>query len=181
MALGSAYSVETAQRLAVGCSGTITGVWWYRTSSDSGTITVSIWRNGLLVGSGAGDPAPGPGWRFLALSTALRVGVGENLLVGVHHPNGSYGATVNGLTSRGPRSASGCLTVPASSASNHNGLYLYTAVPAMPGDVSSYADSEYFISPNLVADTVMRVAVSSAAPAPSATPRGPAPVAGVGP
>ena len=115
IAIGSQYAVETAQRVNVTCAGTVTGVWWYRTASDTGTNTVTVWRGGTVVGSGVGNPGA-TGWVRLGLTSPLLVSPGDQLLVGVHHPNGAYGYRLNGFTNRSVNSASGCLVAPASAA-----------------------------------------------------------------
>ncbi len=145
IAIGSQYAVETAQRVNVTCAGTVNAVWWYRTASDTGTNTVTVWRGGTAVGSGAGNPGA-TGWVKLDLTAPLSVSPGDQLLVGVHHPNGAYGYRLNGFTNRSVNSASGCLVAPASAVGAKNGLYKYSPTPAVPD--LSYADSEYFISPD---------------------------------
>ena len=120
----------------------VNGIWWYRTASDTGVNTVTAWRGATVVGQASGDPGT-TGWVHLQFVVPVPVTAGDQLLLGVHHPNGAYGHRVNGFTNR--TVTSGCLSSPAATAGQPNGYYRYTGVPALPN--LSYADSEYFISP----------------------------------
>jgi Domain of unknown function (DUF4082) len=142
--LGAAYPTETAQRFAIGCDGTIPGVWWYRTADDTGSNTVSVWRGTSLAGRGSGDPGT-TGWSYLPLAGPVAVSSGETIVVSVHHPNGAFGTREHGFTARNVGSMTGCFASPAASAAAPNGLYSYLPTPGLA--TLSYLDSEYFVSP----------------------------------
>ena len=143
VAIGSAYAVETAQRINFSCNGQVNGIWWYRTPQDTGTNTVTAWRGTTLVAQSAGNPA-GNGWVYLPFTTPVTVTIGDQLLLGVHHPNGAYGSRLLGFANRSVNA--GCLTAPASTTTAKNGYYAYTATAAFP--ILSYDASEYFVSPD---------------------------------
>ncbi len=145
IAIGSAYAVETAQRVNFSCAGTVSGLWWYRTASDTGTNTVSMWRGGALLAEASGSPAS-TGWVFLQFASPVSVSSGDQVVVGVHHPNGAYAYTLNGFTNRSVVSSSGCMTAPATGSGAPNGLYVYSGAPVLP--TLSYAATEYWISPD---------------------------------
>lgn len=143
--VASGLAATLGVRINVSCAGTIPGVWWYRSTADTGTISVGIWSaSGTLLGSGSGSPAAGPGWRYVALSTPVSVTSGQTVIAGRHSPSGAYGYAYNGFTSRSVVSPSGCLTAPASVAGS-NGVYDLNASLTFPS--SNYLDSEYFVSP----------------------------------
>ena len=143
IAIGAQYAVQTAQRIDFTCSGFVNGIWWYRTAADTGVNTVTAWRGANVVGQAAGDPGT-TGWVYLAFTVPGAVTSGDQLLLGVHHPNGAYGYRTNGFTSRSV--TAGCLTAPAATAAQPNGYYQYSVIPTRPA--LSYADTEYFISPD---------------------------------
>ncbi len=148
IAIGSAYQVETTQRINFTCAGKVNGVWWYRTSSDTGTNTVTAWRGSVVLAQAAANSTTTNGWAYIAFTTPINVTIGDQIMIGVHHPNGAYGTRVNGFTSRSVASASGCIVSPASTASAKNGMYAYSTIPVLP--TLSYADSEYYIGPEFV-------------------------------
>ena len=139
--------VETGARVDFQCSGSIAGVWFYRAATETGVATVSVWRGSQLVGSGTGDPQRS-GWAYLVLASPVVVAAGDHLVVGVHHPSGSYAYGWNGFANRSVSSPSGCMTAPASTALLANGLYDDSAAPVRP--TSSYLDTEYFVTPEFV-------------------------------
>jgi hypothetical protein len=143
IAIGSSWAVETAQLINFTCNGTVNGVWWYRTAQDTGTNTVTAWRGTSVVAQASGTLAT-IGWAYLPFATPLPVAAGDQLLLGVHHPNGAYGYQTGGFTGRSV--SAGCLNAPATSGTLPNGLYTYTQTPTLP--TLSYAASEYFISPD---------------------------------
>jgi hypothetical protein len=152
ISIGSTYAVETAQRVDFTCSGVVHGIWWYRTVADSGTNTVNLWRGPTLAATAKVVVGAVPGsvgsnsWEYLAFASPVPVSAGEQLLASVHHPNGAYGYRLNGFTGRSVTSASGCMRSPASTPSAKNGFYQYSPTPVRP--TLSYADSEYFVSPD---------------------------------
>ncbi len=85
------------------------------------------------------------GWSYIAFPGPIAVSVNDQLLLDVHRPNGSYSYRTQGFTNRSITSQSGCMRSPASTTLVKNGMYSYSPTPAMP--TLSYADSEYFISP----------------------------------
>ena len=147
---GSGSAVTTGVRVNVACSGTLTGVWWYRSASDTGTINVGAWTTaGVSVASGASDPTAGGGWRYVPFTTPLSVTAGSSYIVGLHHPTGVYPYTYGtssgtGFNARTLSSAHGCLVLPADS-SAHQGLYEYGASLAFP--TQTYQASDYWLSP----------------------------------
>ena len=127
------------------CTGTINGLWWYRTTQDTGTNTATIWRNGTIIAETTTNPAT-TGWTLATFTTPINVTTGDKLIVGIHHPNGAYANRVNGFTNRSVVSPTGCMTAPLSQTTAKNGLYAYSQTRTLP--TLSYADTEYFITPN---------------------------------
>jgi hypothetical protein len=148
---GSGSAVTTGVRVNVACTGTLTGVWWYRSSSDTGTINVGAWTPaGVSVASGGADPTAGPGWRYVAFTTPLSVTAGTSLVIGLHHPTGAYPYTSgassgNAFNTRTLSSAHSCLVLPADSVSAHQALYEYGGSLAFP--TQTHEANEYWMSP----------------------------------
>lgn len=143
----SGAAAVAANRINVNCNGTLTGVWWWRAAADTGTITVALWNTGgTLLASGSGDPAAGPGWRYLPFTTPAVISPGTTVVAGVLHPTGTYAYAHNGFTGRSVTSPTGCLSSPASVTGQLNGTYTYSSTLAFP--TSSYLASEYFLSPS---------------------------------
>jgi len=148
---GSGSAVTTGVRVNVACTGALTGVWWYRSSSDTGTINVGAWTPaGVSVASGGADPTAGPGWRYVAFTTPLSVTAGTSLVIGLHHPTGAYPYTSgassgNAFNTRTLSSAHSCLVLPADSVSAHQALYEYGGSLAFP--TQTHEANEYWMSP----------------------------------
>jgi hypothetical protein len=167
LALGPGYPVVTGQRINISCSGTIPGIWWYRTAADTGTLTASLWTTGgSLLATAAGDPAAGPGYRFIAFSSPVSVSAGTTVIASIWHPNGAYGydnteaGAGHGFDGRSVTSPSTCLTSPATSAPAPNGVYAWTSSTATFPSLT-YASSEYFVSPGFLAGAVSTTTTST--------------------
>jgi Domain of unknown function (DUF4082) len=143
-------AIVTAQRVNVTCAGSIRGISWFRTAAESGTATAVVWRNGQEVAR-TNSASPTAGWQSLDFVIPVSVAAGDQLIVGVHHPNGAHARTAGALASGGVRSPSGCLTIPPSNSSAKNGLLTLAASPVLP--TSAAADAEYFIAPNFERST----------------------------
>ena len=144
-------AVQTAQRISFAVAGQVNGVWWYRTTKDTGTNTVLCWRGPTVLARASGDPGMS-GWVYLAFTTPVPVTKGEELLVGVHHPSGSTAVRDNGFAVNGL--AVGNLSSPRDRAIDTpkgpgNGLYDYSPTPVLP--TNAYLSSEYFITPDFTA------------------------------
>jgi len=81
-------------------SGLITGIRFYKSSTDTGVHTGSLWTTaGALLGSVTFTNETASGWQQASLATPVAVTANTTYVVSYHTAAGHYALTSNGLAS----------------------------------------------------------------------------------
>ncbi len=135
----SAIEVGTKFRSAV--SGYITGLKFYKGSSNTGTHTGQLYAvDGTLLASDVFTGETASGWQTLQFTTPVAITAGTTYVAAYHSPSGYYAYTANYF---GSAVSSPPLTALADGTDGSNGLFIYSAEPAFPN--ASYQMSNYWV------------------------------------
>jgi methionine-rich copper-binding protein CopC len=155
-------AVEVGVKFRASTSGYITGLRFYKGSSNTGTHTGSIWNTGnTRLGSVVFTGETASGWQTATLPNPVPVTANTTYVASYHTTSGFYSATSNGLASAVTR---GPLTALASAANGGNGVYRYGA-GAYPNE--SYQATNYWVDVvfNTTAADTVAPALTGRAPA----------------
>jgi hypothetical protein len=156
---GDGSTLELGMRFVPRSNGFITGVRFYKASTNTGTHTGTLWSSGgAVLASGTFTGESASGWQTLSFAAPVAVTAGTTYVVSYHAPNGHYSASASFFTTD---FASGAITVPGS----QNGVYVYGAT-AFP--TNTYSATNYWVDP-LYTATTPAPAVASTSPASGAT------------
>ncbi|MDW5315842.1 DUF4082 domain-containing protein, partial [Rhizobium sp. PL01] len=121
-------SLNDGQQLEVGLkfqsnvAGSITGIKFYRSASDTGQNVVDLWNTaGTKLGTATFTNTTASGWQTVNFATAVAIAANTNY-VASYHTTGAYVATNNFFTSN---VTSGPLTAQSSALAGGNGVYRY--------------------------------------------------------
>ncbi len=138
---GDGGAVELGVRFSSSAAGKIAGVRFHKASANTGTHVGSLWtESGTLLAQATFAGEDASGWQTVLFSTPVPIAADTTYIAGYHAPNGHYS-----LTSRvfdGTAFSNPPLTALADGSAG-NGLYRYTATPAVP--TSSYNAANYFV------------------------------------
>ncbi|WP_426124528.1 DUF4082 domain-containing protein [Pararhizobium sp. PWRC1-1] len=128
-AVNDPNSVELGMKFIASAGGTVTGVRFYKGTTNTGTHTGSIWSStGARLATATFTNETASGWQSVTFSQPVTITAGTTY-VASYHTNGNYAMTANYFaTSR----TNGPLTAPASSTSGGNGVYAYGAASVFP-------------------------------------------------
>ena len=133
-------SSEVGLRFKADVNGFITGVRFYKGTSNTGTHTGSLWSNtGTLLARVTFSGESSSGWQQANFSTPVAVTAGTLYVVSYHANNGQYSQTANYFSSGGAMD-NGPLHAPTGS----NGLLVHSSSPSFPSTTSSSA-ANYFV------------------------------------
>jgi hypothetical protein len=122
-------------------AGFITGVRFYKGSRNTGTHLANLWSaNGTSLARATFTNETSSGWQTVSFSAPVSVSANTTYVASYYAPNGEYAADVNFFSGRSV--TNGPLSVPADSASQHEGLYHYGG-SAFP--TSSWNSSNYWV------------------------------------
>lgn len=142
---GDASSVEIGVKFTASASGTITGLRFYKGSSNTGTHVAHLWTStGTLLASAAFTGETASGWQQVNFSTPVTLTAGTTY-VASYHTNGNYSASQNYFTTS---LTNGQLTAPAAG----NGLYSYGSGAVFP--TNTYKSTNYWV--DVVFDSTSR-------------------------
>jgi hypothetical protein len=145
--LGMAFTTDT--------TGYITGVRFYKASTNTGTHVGSLWStSGTLLAQATFTNETASGWQQVSFASPVAVTGGTTYVVSYFDPNGHYSVTAGGLTNQ--ITAPPLYALASANAPKGNGLYLYGGATAFP--TSTYQGSNYFV------DAVFSTAAVPAAP-----------------
>lgn len=153
---GDNSPVELGLRFVPSAPAYITGVRFYKASTNTGTHTGTLWSNtGTVLAGGTFSGESASGWQTLTFTDPVTVTAGTTYVVSYHAPNGHYSAESSFFDAD---YTSGAITAPAT----QNGVYAYGATTAFP--TSTYQAKNYWVDP----------LYSATAPAPTVVSRNPA-------
>lgn len=121
---------EVGLRFQATRDGLVTGIRYYKASTNTGTHTGSLWAlDGTLLTRGTFAAETASGWQQATFPEPVAVLAGVTFVVSVHCPAGRYSYTNSGLTLNVP---SGYLIALA-----NGGVSRLTSSPAFPSTVST--------------------------------------------
>ena len=128
--------VELGMRFQSSAAGTVSGVKFYKGTSDTGTHEGRLWTStGTLLGTVAFSNESASGWQTAYFSNPVTINPNETYVVS-YHSNGHYAATSNGF-------ASAVTNGPLTASAGNNGVYAYGSTSLFP--TSSYNATNYFV------------------------------------
>jgi hypothetical protein len=133
-------SVELGMKFIASAGGTVTGVRFYKGTTNTGTHTGSIWSStGTRLATATFTNETASGWQSVTFAQPVTITAGTTY-VASYHTNGNYAITTNYFaTSR----TNGPLTAPASSTSGGNGVYAYGTASVFP--TGTFNSSNYWV------------------------------------
>ena len=121
-------------------AGTITGIRFYKATTNTGTHVGSLWTStGTLLASATFTSETASGWQQVNFATPVTINANTTYVAGYLAPKGHYSATPNGLSpavTNAPLSA-------LSNATSPNGVYAYSATSTFP--TSSFKATNYYV------------------------------------
>jgi len=133
---GAGPGVELGVKFRSDLSGTITGLRFYKSSSNTGTHVGNLWSsNGTLLASATFSNESGSGWQQVNFATPVAVAA-NTVYVASYHTNVSHFSM-----NAGAFGSAGVDNLPlhalANGVSGGNGVYAYSAASAFPANGSS--------------------------------------------
>ena len=136
LASSDASRVNLGVQFVASASGTITGMRYYKSASDTGTHVGSLWNStGTLLASATFANETASGWQTVSFNTPVQITAGTTY-VASYLSNGRYASTPNYFVTD---KVSGLLRAPAAG----NGVFSYGNVSAMP--TSSFNNTNYWV------------------------------------
>jgi hypothetical protein len=126
---GDSNSVVLGVEFQSSVPGTVTGIRFYKASTNTGTHVGSLWSaSGQLLATATFTNETASGWQTVTFGSPVVISTNTTYIASYFAPNGHYSDTSEGLASA---VTSGPLTALAnSSATPGNGVFAYTATPA---------------------------------------------------
>jgi hypothetical protein len=121
---GDPNGVELGVKFRADFGGSVTGIRFYKASTNTGTHTGNLWTAaGTLLASATFTNETTSGWQTVTFSSPVNVSAGTTYVASYHAPSGHYSVTGSGLASA---TANPPLEALANSTSS-NGVYAYGA------------------------------------------------------
>jgi hypothetical protein len=141
-AVNDPNAVEVGLRFQATRSGSVTGVRFYKGTSNTGTHTGSLWTAaGALLASATFTGETASGWQTVSFSSPVAITAGTTYVVSYHAPNGNYAATGAAFASAGV--TNGPLTALSNAAAGGNGVYVYGTGGVAP--TSTFNSTNYWV------------------------------------
>jgi hypothetical protein len=135
-------AVELGVKFESSVAGYITGVRFYKGSSNTGTHIGYLWTStGTLLASATFTGETASGWQQVSFATPVAITSGTIYVASYYAPAGHYADTNNFFASSGY--TNGSLTALANSTPGGNGVYVYGAAGHFP--TSTYLSSNYWV------------------------------------
>jgi hypothetical protein len=124
-------------------NGFISGVRFYKASTNTGTHVADLWTaNGTLLSQATFTGETASGWQTVSFSTHVAVTAGTTYVVSYYAPNGHY-SLGSGLTNQ--VNAAPLYALASAAAPNGNGVFIYGSAPAFQN--GTYNASNYYVDP----------------------------------
>ena len=157
-------AVELGMKFRSDVAGTVTGVRFYKGSSNTGTHTGHLWSaSGTLLASVTFSGETASGWQQASFSSPVSITANTTYVVSYQAPNGSYSANSGYFSSAADNAPLHGL---ASGTDGSNGVYSYGAT-AFP--TNSYNNTNYWVDVIFATNSNAAPAVSSVSPVNAAT------------
>ncbi len=140
---GDTSSVELGVKFDSEVSGTVTGIRFYKATTNTGTHIGSLWStSGTLLASATFTGESASGWQQVNFSTPVAINANTTYVAAYLAPKGHYSYTAAGL-------ASGVSNPPLAALANGvsaDGVYAYSATSTFPSN--SYNATNYWVDVN---------------------------------
>jgi hypothetical protein len=152
---GDGTSVNVGVKFATSVSGAVTGVRFYKASTNTGTHTGSLWTStGTLLGSVTFGNETASGWQTASFSQPIPVSANTTYVVSYLAPSGHYSADANFFANQGAGLAP--ITALQATSASPNGVYKYGTGTAFPN--TAFNNTNYYV------DAVFQSNVTSTTP-----------------
>jgi hypothetical protein len=134
-------AVELGMKFRADVDGTVTGVRFYKGSSNTGTHTGHLWSaTGTLLASVTFTGETASGWQQATFSTPVPITANTSYVVSYYAPNGSYSSNSGYFSSAAGQAPLHGL---ASGTDGPNGVYRYGTTTGFPTD--SFNNTNYWV------------------------------------
>jgi len=152
---GDGTSVNVGVKFATTVSGAVTGVRFYKASTNVGTHTGSLWTStGTLLGSVTFSNETASGWQTASFGQPIPVSANTTYVVSYLAPSGHYSADANYFSNQNAGLAP--ITALQATGPSPNGIYKYGAGTAFPS--TGFNNTNYYV------DAVFQSNVTSTTP-----------------
>ena len=135
-------AVELGVKFRSDSAGYITGLRFYKASTNTGTHVGNIWStSGALLGSATFTNETASGWQQVTFSSPIPVSANTTYIASYFAPVGHYSADNNYFATTGVDKAP--LHAPADGTYGGNGVYSYSSSSSFPSN--SYQASNYWV------------------------------------
>lgn len=162
--------VEVGVKFRADTNGSITGIRFYKASTNTGTHVGNLWSNtGGNLGTVTFTGESASGWQQASFATPVPITAGTTYVASYLAPNGHYAADNRYFT--GSAVANGPLTALADGTDGGNGVYRYGAGGGFPNN--SFQGTNYWVdvvfSPDATAPDTTKPTVTDRQPTAGAT------------
>ena len=137
---GDTSPIEVGVKFTADSNGTVTGLRFYKATTNTGTHIGSLWSStGTLLASATFSNESASGWQYVTFASPVSVTAGTTYVAGYFAPGGHYAVNSRGLNAAvdNPPLHS------VANTSSVNGLYAYSSTSTFP--TSSYQASNYWV------------------------------------
>jgi hypothetical protein len=135
-------SIEVGTKFRADTSGWLTGVRFYKGSTNAGIHTATLWDStGSALATGTFTSESAAGWQQLSFPSAVAITAGTTYVASYHAPTGHYAATVGAFAAAGVDR--GMLHALRSGFDGPNGVFAY-GPSTFP---TTGADTNYWVQP----------------------------------
>jgi hypothetical protein len=140
---GDGNAINVGMKFQAGVSGAVTGIQFYKASTNTGTHVGSLWTSsGTLLGSVTFTNETASGWQVAMFSQPIPVTAGTTYVVSYLAPTGHYSVDANYFTNQ----AGGITPITglqAGGTTGVNGVYKYAGTTTFP--TTGYQNSNYWV------------------------------------
>ncbi len=138
---GDGSSVNVGVKFSSELAGTVTGIRFYKATTNAGTHVGSLWSStGTLLASATFTKETASGWQQVNFSTPVTINPNTTYVASYLAPKGHYSDTSSAFASTGVSNPP--LTAPATS-TTPDGVYAYGSASAFP--TNSYKATNYWV------------------------------------
>jgi hypothetical protein len=139
---GPDSAVELGVKFRADTSGTVTGIRFYKASTNSGTHVGNLWSSsGALLASATFTGETASGWQQVNFTTPVAISANTVYVASYHTNTGHYSFGLNYFTGKGVDAAP--LHAPADGVSGYNGVYAYGSASKFPNQ--GWKGSNYWV------------------------------------
>ncbi len=141
---GDANSVELGVKFSSEVAGNITGIRFYKASTNTGTHIGSLWSaSGTLLASATFTGESASGWQQVKFSSPVAISANTTYVAAYLAPNGHYSDTASAFTKAGVSSPP---LLALANTTSPNGVYSYSTTSVFP--TSNFKATNYWVDVN---------------------------------